>query len=388
MGSQMSITDRLSWHVVGESVQGATHVKKHIPNRDTMFIWTPDNSGVGPPLVLAIADGRGSVRCCRSDLGAKFLVKIAARLLQNFADLAPDVTNQAALVDSTSKLGQAIVLNWQKAIEKHLAQNKLRPEEIARVGIAAGKSVQQQIAADPVLAYGATLLSILITESYALYLQFGEGDLLSVDRNGNPTAVFPTFELELTANPAQKVEQRTRTGAIDPYSQLTNSAIVNVSVHPIWRNLQIRLVPFTDYVPEMILVATDGYANSFKSDLDFRKIAPDYLHLIEKEGIGSLINQLDLILAETSRQGSGDDITLGLIKSFVDDDLDAEDLEDPKQAQLAQLDQDLADLNEQQQAGDRQMQAQAPSALNGSKQSLDDLSRQLNELADDEVEEP
>jgi hypothetical protein len=375
MGSQMSITDRLSWHVVGESVQGANHVKKHIPNRDTMFIWTPDNSGVGPPLVLAIADGRGSVRCCRSDLGAKFLVKIAARLLQNFADLAPTFTNQAAIADSTHKLGQAIVLNWRKAIEKHLAQNKLRPEEIARVGIAAGKMVQQEITADPVVAYGAPLLGVLVTASYALYLQFGEGDLLSVDRNGNPTAIFPAW-LEPDQNPDQEIEA----GAIDAYSQLTNSQIVHVSVHHMWRSLQIRLVPFVNYVPEMILAATDGYANSFKTDLDFRKIAPGYLRLIEKEGIGSLINQIDLILAETSRQGSGDDITLGLIKSFVDDELDTE-----SDAQ-AQLDQSLADLDEELRAGDRQMQSQSPSRLNGSKQSLDNLSQQLNQLADDEFE--
>jgi hypothetical protein len=73
-------------------------------------------------------------------------------------------------------------------------------------------------------------------------------------------------------------------------------------------------------LPSLVLLSTDGYANSFRSDEDFLKIGQDYLEIIRQQGIASLAEELPAILTEATQQGSGDDITLAILQ----DDLGAE----------------------------------------------------------------
>jgi hypothetical protein len=67
-------------------------------------------------------------------------------------------------------------------------------------------------------------------------------------------------------------------------------------------------------LPSLVLLSTDGYANSFRSDEDFLKIGQDYLEIIRQQGISSLAEELPAILTEATQQGSGDDITLAILQ--------------------------------------------------------------------------
>jgi hypothetical protein len=67
-------------------------------------------------------------------------------------------------------------------------------------------------------------------------------------------------------------------------------------------------------LPALVLLATDGYPNSFRSDQDFLKIGSDYLAAIGQQGLSKLAGELPEILRETSRLGSGDDITLAILQ--------------------------------------------------------------------------
>lgn len=60
------------------------------------------------------------------------------------------------------------------------------------------------------------------------------------------------------------------------------------------------------------MLSTDGYANSFRNDDDFRKVGPDLLELVRSEGIDRLEASLAGWLEEASEVGSGDDVTVGI----------------------------------------------------------------------------
>ena len=62
-----------------------------------------------------------------------------------------------------------------------------------------------------------------------------------------------------------------------------------------------------------MLAATDGYANSFRDEASFRQVARDLWEMIRDEGVAAVQPHLKAWLNEASRQGSGDDITVGMI---------------------------------------------------------------------------
>ena len=66
-------------------------------------------------------------------------------------------------------------------------------------------------------------------------------------------------------------------------------------------------------LPALVLVSTDGYANSFRSDEDFLKIGSDYWRLFATK-VFPCWPRISQILTEATQQGSGDDITLAILQ--------------------------------------------------------------------------
>jgi hypothetical protein len=64
--------------------------------------------------------------------------------------------------------------------------------------------------------------------------------------------------------------------------------------------------------PALIALATDGYANSFRTAQDFRRVGPDVLTLLRRDGVEAVQENLSGWLAEAA-QTSGDDVTLAII---------------------------------------------------------------------------
>ncbi len=64
--------------------------------------------------------------------------------------------------------------------------------------------------------------------------------------------------------------------------------------------------------PALILVSTDGYANSFADDAGFLQVGSDLLNILRAQGLDEVTANLDGWPAEASEQGSGD-VTLGLL---------------------------------------------------------------------------
>ena len=60
-------------------------------------------------------------------------------------------------------------------------------------------------------------------------------------------------------------------------------------------------------------MSTDGYADSFEDEKPFLKVGADILEMLRKEGIEYVNDNMENWLTEASQQGSGDDITLGII---------------------------------------------------------------------------
>src|SRR5262249_9758314 len=78
-------------------------------------------------------------------------------------------------------------------------------------------------------------------------------------------------------------------------------------------DFRLALETRPDRFPVAILLSTDGYSNSFRSETGFLQIGNDYVRMAREEGFDFLSKELPQILAEASEQGSGDEITLGIL---------------------------------------------------------------------------
>lgn len=288
------------WNVYGDTVKGASHVRAGLPNQD--FIdWQTSSSDAGTTVILAVSDGHGSKKSFRSDQGSRLAVQAMTELLQEFYKQLGGQKNLSVIAKTVEfELPRKIVQRWQELVEDHLADNPLSESELERSDAAEQKAVEQQ---ELLLIYGATVLGVLATPCFIVYLQLGDGDILVVPDAGEVTRPLPPDDRQF----ANETLSLCSPGAGDG-KRLPSSGSAGA-----WTEFRIHFQPLEGSSPALVLVSTDGYANSFRSEDDFLKVGSDLRKMIREEGIGYVRVNLEEWLSEASNNGSGDDVTLGLI---------------------------------------------------------------------------
>ena len=283
------------WHSCGSSIRGTSHVAKGVVNQDAIK-WLPEE-GRGELAIMAVADGHGSAIHFRSDQGSKFAVTVAIEVLSNIMTQEIDSARISSLKSSVySSLAKAISHKWEQEVDAHIAKNPFTGEEESFLKAKLRSSIITPEKAR--IAYGSTLLVAAIKKDFfAVYAQISDGDILVVDKDGK------------VSDPIRKEDQHL----------LTNETAASLCHSNNWNEFKINCEVYYDYedLPELILLATDGYSNSFPTYESFEKIGSDYLSMIRSEGLDAVKNRLGKILIDASKRGSGDDITVGIIVKDV-----------------------------------------------------------------------
>src|SRR5689334_12426674 len=261
------------WQVAGESVRGAVHERNALPNQDAIH-WLPV-SGHGPSIVLAVADGHGSARYSRSHIGARLAVESSVQLVQEFLDSQADFGNLSLIKDTTEEwLPRALVRKWIEVVVEHSNSDPLgEPEQ-------------------SVIAYGSTLLVTAVTEQFAIYLQLGDGEILTVSESGEVTRPLTRDD------------------------RLFGNETTSLCAPEAWRDFRVSFQPFVQAPPALILLTTDGYPNSFRDESGFFKVGSDILNMVRENGLSFIKENLGSWLSDSTRAGSGDDVTLGILCSL------------------------------------------------------------------------
>jgi serine/threonine protein phosphatase PrpC len=284
----------MSWKVAHACVRGSSHQRSGLPNQDAVqCIVTP--AAQGTVAVAVVSDGHGSPRHFRSQIGSSLAVSTVAATLQGFLRDSVAPNGQVPFVpEQVHELERKIVSGWLAAVQSDLENNPFTEAELTALEKQEGAEGRAAVMSSPELAYGATLLAAAATDRVLLYLQLGDGEILSVTAQGTTTRPLP------------------------PDDRLIANQTTSLCQPEAWRDFRSAWVT-NGALPSLVLLSTDGYANSFRSDDDFLKIGQDYLEIIREQGISSLAEELPAILTEATQQGSGDDITLAILQ----DDLSA-----------------------------------------------------------------
>lgn len=276
----------VTWDVMGASVRGATHIRTKLPNQDAIAWYAPAHRE--DCLILAISDGHGAPRYVRSHKGAKLAVKLAIEILQDFAAEEDAAAELSTLPDhADGRLPRTLVRSWQSAVRHDIAAHPFTDAEQSMIA-----EQQRDLNDDPLRAYGATLLAALITPNYLLLLQLGDGDILIVDSAGRVARPPMPHDPRLIANQTTSLCGATA-----------------------WQDMRASFQAFTARPPALVMLATDGYSNSFADEQGFTAAATDILESIRTFGSHQTRIQLPGWLRATSKAGSGDDISLAIAYS-------------------------------------------------------------------------
>jgi len=278
----------LRWTALSASVRGALHEQGGHGNQDAVRLKNP--SGADDVLFLAVADGHGSTRSFRSDRGSAMAAECALRELRRFIRrLGPDAPLSRVRNQAKTRWPNALVAAWKSAVRADLAAHPFTPLEFAAFperppAVKPG----QELPVTAYLAYGATLVAVAITRRFILYSQLGDGDILAVRADGVVSRPLPRRH------------------------EFMASQTVSLCSHHAPREFQIRVDALRAPPPALVMLSTDGYANCFGDDEVFFKVGADFLAYLRSEGVRFVGEKLEEWLRQSSHDGSGDDITVGL----------------------------------------------------------------------------
>lgn len=283
----MSEQEKTRWQIVCESVTGASHTRSGRSNQDAFAQFA--GSGDELPVILAVSDGHGSAKHFRSKKGADFAVAAAIDSLLQFQEmLASFPSSKMGLEEHLTK---SLVNTWRSKVNTDLQNEPFLPEELRFLEEQGGAAARQVVEANPVIAYGATILGVMITKSFIAYLQLGDGDILAVSERGETSKVFP---------------RNRRHFANETTSLCASDA---------WRDFQFfyEKAFASAPLPTLILLSTDGYADSFRSEQEFLEVGSDLFEMMRSNHLEEIRSNLVGWLSEATQRGSGDDITLGIL---------------------------------------------------------------------------
>jgi hypothetical protein len=276
------------WRIISESVPGASHLRAGIPNQDSILQMR--ESGRSLPLILSVSDGHGSNKCFRSDRGSRFAVKESVEVMGQFLDERRGKFDYSEMQSKGAEwLPTELVKRWTEAVKADLNRMPFSVEELDTLEKKEDERARKLVEANPLLAYGATSLTVAVEESCILYLQLGDGDILTVSDAGEIARPLPEYE-RLFAN------------------ETTSLCAAGAE-----RDFRFHIQVLSDERPALILVSTDGYANSFSTEEGFIKVGSDLLEMLRTDGFDLVNKNLKGWLEDATRVGSGDDTTLGII---------------------------------------------------------------------------
>lgn len=294
------------WRIIGRSEQGASHIRHNLPNQDAIQ-WELGADGQAPAL-LAVADGHGSAKSFRSNIGAELAVDVTIRTMQDFLNGVTDANPSVVKNRAEQQFPVKLAKTWREEVNGHFQAHPFTPEELDRLEKEAGSAARQAVTVEGkhFVVYGATILAVAVTDSFILYAQLGDGEILTVPNvSADPLRPLPT-DTELIANET-----------------------TSLCMEEAWQCFRIRFQHLHESVPAMIMLSTDGYPNSFRDFEGFSQASTDLLKIFSTDGPEAIERDLPSWLIEASTLGSGDDVTVGLLFQVVPVPIEPEEIGEP-----------------------------------------------------------
>ncbi|MDE7283266.1 MAG: protein phosphatase 2C domain-containing protein, partial [Lachnospiraceae bacterium] len=233
--------------VFGESVQGASHIRSGKECQDSLKKVERDKDTV----ILAVADGHGSDSCPYSKSGSYEAVNVFCKILGEYLDTysgQPEMLMTFLKREGDTKVAQEIDAEWKRRVLR--VHSKYKREIILDAEGNKDKDAIYKL-------YGSTLIGLVIAKEFLFAFQLGDGDIIKVSEIGVESVIEADKLLGIETHSLSKAES-------------WKKAVTMVKKHEESYKL-----------PVMYMLSSDGMANSYKNDDEFKKTCTDYYELLK-----------------------------------------------------------------------------------------------------------
>lgn len=285
------------------SERGNSHISSGKPCQDSSLIRRFDGG-----VFVCIADGHGGDDYIRSDRGSMLCCDAAYYCMTDRELLATlcragDKRQADALI---TQLKKSVICRWNELVADDLALDPFTEEELAPLD---GHVAERYTAGEYIeRAYGTTLLAAVVTESFCLIIQLGDGQCVILN-DGDYSSPMPEDE---------KCVLNTTTSMCDSraFSETRHCFFSEVCGGDDIDGAETG--KYSDTLPEAVILCTDGISNSFSSD---DKLYDFYYMVTEnfcecsdsEEELTAAVAELREFSEKISKKGSGDDVSLAAV---------------------------------------------------------------------------
>lgn len=236
---------------------GAEHQRNGKPCQDEAGLIE-----IGDRVAIAVSDGHGSSQY--ADVGSRLAVTSTLYMLNLFAEAYEAEPLPVLHALARDVLRRNIQRGWVDAVRAYGSGDT-----------------------SDLRAHGATLAFAISTPKALIIGDVGDCDILLVEADG--TVTRPLM-------------------AKDYFGEQTSSLCLPESQTDFYT--VVRSAPQAE---TLLMISTDGYSKSYPTDKDFESLGKFYLEWIRASGLDAVGAKLPKRLAEITKDGSGDDISLAML---------------------------------------------------------------------------
>lgn len=266
--------DKLTGKFISASVIGANHADKGITCQDAAMTAALYHKGY-QFYFMAVADGHGGAAYTRSDVGSFLAMQAASEAVNRFIMFVIDVFEkypanwvEAVKKDFTERFGKMLVSNWGRMVEAHANDTEEKKDDVVKL-------------------YGTTVALALVFNSHLFTGRIGDSSVFAMVNQNKKLHVHNFFETDGEEN------------------QSLGLGTASLCSRDAYRKWQVGAAPLNDI--HMLLLATDGFADSLKEPMDE---VQEYYRYISKKGIANFEQIISKELIHLTNKGVGDDISM------------------------------------------------------------------------------
>ena len=236
--------------------------------------------------LVAVCDGHGGGDYFRSDRGSRLAAEAFMECTKNpdLLNALSDAATHKQQVFRIEQLIKSIVARWNRLVEQDIQKAPFGEEELRSVSEKARRRYEagQRLPS----AYGTTLIGIVLAENFWLGLQIGDGKCVAVSESGEFTQPIPWDD----------------------------ECFLNVTTSLCDENAakEFRFC-FSRHLPAAVFIGSDGIDDCFAGEeklYDFYRLV---FQSFAQAGEETAVSQLKDYLPILSKQGSGDDMSVGIL---------------------------------------------------------------------------